>query len=283
MSEFFDPPEEENSRERIRELASSMGNGKVYERWKDIDKQIRWLCRRSQSDWIAQAPQLLTEALVFLIKQTHRVGPDVAGPLLQEVSKRMVRQVRRKVKGLDPMQAEQVVLHVEESILVLLLSEESSRQADFLEIAFAKSVEQRTLNAIEKLKTSTLMGRRGEFHTTCEGTDVSKFESERPLLLVPDTGPDPLEIFLEAEDKARVAALIEKASEAVKDPRHLEAAVLHFCHRWPMESKRGLPDLVSHFNISARQIRKWIATALKEMREALGLFEPDALEEVAND
>jgi hypothetical protein len=282
MSEFSDPPEE-SSRERIRELASQMGNGKAYERWKDIDKQIRRLCRLSQSDWIAQAPKLPTEALVFLIKQTHRVEPEVAGPLLQEVSKRTLRQTRAKIKGLDPVQAEHVVDRVEYSILVLLLSEEPSRQADFLEISFAKSVEQRTLDEIRKLQNSTLLGHRGEFHPPDDGTDVSKFESEHPLLLAPDKGPNPLEIFLEAEDKARVASLVEQASAVVKDSRHLEAVVLHFCHGWPVQSKKGIRDLVSHFNVSAQQIWKWIATALKEMREALGLFEPDALEEVAND
>jgi hypothetical protein len=282
MSEFSDPPEE-SSRERIRELASSSGNGKAYERWKDIDKEIRRICRLNQSDWIAQAPQLPTEALVFLIKQTHRAEPDVAGALLQDVSKRTLRQVRRKVKGLDPMQAEHIALKVEESILLLLLSEEPSRQADFLEIAFAKSVEQRTLDEIRKLKNSTLLGHRGEFRPEAGDTDVSELEGKRPLLLARDSRPDPLQIFLEAEDKAQVQALIEKASGAVKDPRHLEAVVLHFCHGWPVESKKGIADLVSHFNVTAQQIRKWIATALKEMREALGLFEPDALEEVAND
>jgi hypothetical protein len=164
-----------------------------------------------------------------------------------------------------------------------LLSEEPSRQADFLEIAFAKSVEQRTLNAIEKLKTSTLLSRRGEFHPAYGDTDVTKFESQRPLLLAPDSRPDPLQVFLDAEKKERVRALIEEAKEAVKDPRHLEAVVLHYLQGWPIESKKGIPNLVSYFKVSAQQIRKWIATALNQMREALGLFEPDALEEVAND
>jgi hypothetical protein len=35
--------------------------------------------------------------------------------------------------------------------------------------------------------------------------------------------------------------------------------------------------------VSTQQIWKWIATALSQMREALGLFELDVLEEVAND
>jgi hypothetical protein len=191
---------------------------------------------------------------------------DVAGPLLKEIGQRTLRHARRKVKWLDPMQAEHVVEKVEYSILLLLLSEEPSRQADFLEIAFAKSVEQRTLDEIRKLKSSTLLGHRGEFRPAYGDTDVSEFESKRPLLLAPDSRPDPLEIFLKAEDKERVKALVEKASGAMKDPRHLEAVVLHFVHGWPIESKKGIPDLVSHFGVSARQIRKWIATALKEMR-----------------
>jgi hypothetical protein len=260
-----------------------MGDGRAYERWQDIVKQIRETCRLPQSDWIAQAPQLESETLVFLFRQTHRVEPDVAGPLLEELCKRTLRQARHKVKGLKPMEAEHVVLEVEEKILQLLLSGEPSRQADFLEIAFAKSIEQRTLNAIEKLKTSTLLGHRGEFHPAYGDTDVTKFESQHPLLLAPDSRPDPLKVLLDAEKKERVQALIEQASGAVKDPRHLEAVVLRYLHGWPIESKKGIPTLVSYFNVSAQQIRKWIATALKEMREALGLFEPDTLEEVAND
>jgi hypothetical protein len=282
MGEFSDPPED-SSRERIRKLASSMGDGRAYERWEDIVKQIRKMCRLSQCDWIARATELESETLVFLFKQTHRVEPDVAGPLMQELSKRTLRQVRRKAKGLDPRQAEHVVERVEYNILLLLLSEEPSRQADFLEIAFAKSVEQRTIDEIRKLKNSTLLGNRGEFHPDYGDTDVTKFESERPLLLAPDSGPDPLQVFLDAEKKERVRELIVDAKEAVKDPRHLEAVVLHYLQGWPIESKKGIPNLVSHFKVSAQQIRKWIATALKEMREALGLLEPDTLEEVAND
>jgi hypothetical protein len=61
-----------------------------------------------------------------------------------------------------------------------------------------------------------------------------------------------------------------QACKAVKDPQHLEAVILYYVEGWPIQSKDPKEsDLVKHFNATPRQIKYWIATALKQMRAAL--------------
>jgi hypothetical protein len=289
MSEFPDPPDL-SSRARIRMLASTVADGKAYERWKDVEDEIQKASRLHQSDLITQAQGFQSETLVFFIRQTHRVEKEISAVLLQELTKRTLRLARRWVWGLDRMAVEDIVLKVEMSILELVLSDKSSRQTDFLEIAFAKSVQQRTLDAVKKYKNST-MSHLVEFVPQNRDDDGDEFdEIERPIELAADNRPSQEAIVLQLEDIALARKLIETAYEIAKDPRHVEAAVLRYGHGWPIRSKNGKHDLVTYFNARAAQVKYWSAEGLKALRaaaERLGIpqciAEVEALEEVTNE
>ena len=67
-----------------------------------------------------------------------------------------------------------------------------------------------------------------------------------------------------SSDLARTRQLVQKAWDAVKDPRDRKAVRLHFSEGLQVK------DLVRHFNKSERQIRNRINAALNAMRAAIG-------------
>jgi len=267
----FSTPQKSGSLARIRRLASSLANGKAYERRPDVEAEIQRVLRLHQSAWIAEAEDLQNETLVFLIRQIDRGDEELFGRLLQELSKRTVRIASRWAQGLDPIAAEEIVLRVEMQILELVLAETASRQSDFLEVAFGKAVEVRTINAVRNHNGSA-MGRRAEIVADTPGDFGDEFdEMERPLGLAVDDRPGPEAILLQLEDEARRDEWIQKAYDAVRDLRHLEAVILHYGCGWPITSKDpSKPDLARHFGAKPRQIKYWIATALEAMRETIG-------------
>ena len=222
-----------------------------------------------ESDWIAEAKDVHNETLVFLIRHIRRADEELYSRLLQELGKRIIRLARRWVWGLDRTTVEDVVLKVEIDILETVLVEKPSRNTDFLEIAFAQAVECRTIDALRKHNNSP-MSHRGEIVT--DGSDEVGDEIERTIELVPDDGPGPEVILLQLEDEARRPELLRTACNAVKDRRHVEAAILHYGYGWPITSKDPTKsDLERHFQATPGQIKYWIAAALKAMREAIGV------------
>src|SRR3989442_4872940 len=68
----FSTPQKSGSLARIRRLASSLANGKAYERRPDVEAEIQRVLRLHQSAWIAEAEDLQNENLVSLIRQIDR-------------------------------------------------------------------------------------------------------------------------------------------------------------------------------------------------------------------
>ena len=97
-------------------------------------------------------------------------------------------------------------------------------------------------------------------------------EIERPIELAADDRPGPEAILLERQDAALRKKLIRKARDAVKDPRHFEAVMLHKGEGLPITSKDPTePDLERHFQERPRKIKHRLAAAMKAMRKALGV------------
>jgi hypothetical protein len=169
-----------------------------------------------------------------------------------------VRIANRWARGFNAITTEGIVLKVELEIIELILAETPSRQSDFLEVAFGKAVERRTINAVSQ--------HRGR---TPHVDNVNELASAAEL--VADNRPSPEEIFAELEDDIRRPELIRMACDAVKNPQHLEAVILRFCHDWPItDSDPNKQTLARRFGKSGRQIQNWINKALEEMRTAIG-------------
>jgi DNA-directed RNA polymerase sigma subunit (sigma70/sigma32) len=190
---------------------------------------------------------------------------ELLGGLVPELSKRVGRSAKRHAKGFDQVTTEELVWQVESEILELVLEKTPSRKGDFLEVAFNRGVMLQTLDAVEKYRNSMWAhsDRISEIGTVEDGEGVV-----HPIELIVDDRPNPLEVLLQKEEEIRLHELIEKAHDAVKDPRHLEALILRL-DGWPLTDKDpSNPNLESYFGVSARQIENWIKKALKDMRAA---------------
>jgi hypothetical protein len=241
-------------------LRFSTLDGKPYVRSEAVDAEIQRMLERPITDWIAAAPGLKSESLVFLIRHIRDKDQGISGQFLQELSKRTVRMADRWVHGVYPAAREYIVLQVEIEITELTLADTPSRQSEFLEIAFGQAVARRTTNAVRNFRTSP-MGQRGNGLLV---VDEEGEEIERPIETIPDGSPSPAEI-------CELPLLIAKGLTCVTDGRHLEAVILRYLEGWPMTEKDPeKPCLVRHFQVSARQIQNWINIALEQIREGLG-------------
>jgi len=255
----------------IPPLTSSTVDGKPYLRHADVEAEILRARSRPPAEWVTLAERrgeerLPNEALVFLVRQIRKGDRDLFGRLVHELGERTVRIAERWAQGFDRDTLDEIVWTVEKEIVDLVLAETPSRQSDFLEVAFGKAVERRTINAVEKRKHSPLPVRQIAAPISNEET-----EPERPAELVADERPGPEEIVAQFEDEAHRPELIRKARAAVKDPRHIEAVILRYVYNWPMVDKDpNKPTLTRHFGKSARQIQNWLADALEAMRAAIG-------------
>ena len=185
---------------------------------------------------------------------------DILGRLVLEFGKRTARISNRRAQSFSNVVRDEIVGQVELEILELALEETPSRQGEYLEISFAQAVRLRTADVIRKQRASSL-GKRGEIVETA-GEDNNHGDELEAVERTPDDRPGPEETVMQLE-------LIQKAYEAVKDPRHLEAIILHYLEGWAFsESDRSKPDLERHFNKSRRQLQNWMNASLKAMSEA---------------
>jgi len=269
----------------MRPLTSSNAGGQSYTRRATVETEIQKTLLLRREEWAGAAPLLQSETLVYLIRHIRRSSvewrrrpsegatsgliyrilqahEDLLGQLVSELSARIGRISTRLAQGFDEVTSEEIVWKVDTKILELILEERPSRPGEFLEVAFNKAVQGRAIDAVRKHKNS-VTGHRDQMAGTVQEHDADGDEL-RPLEVALDQRPGPLEHFLEEEDEARTRQLVQKAWDAVKDPRDRKAVRLHF-----MEGLQ-VKDLVRHFNKSERQIRNRINAALNAMRAAIG-------------
>ena len=269
----------------MRPLTSSNAGGQSYTRRATVETEIQKTLLLRRVEWAGAAPHLQSETLVYLIRHIRRssvewrrrpsegatsgliyrilqANEDLLGQLVSELSARIGRISTRLAQGFDEVTSEEIVWKVDTTVLELILEERPSRPGEFLEVAFNKAVRGRAIDTVRRHKNS-VMGHRDQMAGTVQEHDADGDEL-RALEVALDQRPGPLEHFLEEEDEARTRQLVEKAWDAVKDPRDRKAVRLHF-----MEGLQ-VKDLVRHFNKSERQIRNRINAALNAMRAAIG-------------
>jgi hypothetical protein len=270
MSLFSDPPDD-GPRSRIRRLASSMKDGSAYKRWKDVEFQIARVALLSKGEWITELPTLHSETIVSMIRGLSGADDETAARPLQELSRRIYRIARRWLRNLDKFTVQNITLQVEIEIMELVLAPKPTRLSDFLEIAFAKAVEHRTIDALRSHKKS-VFGHRGEFQPGAGEDFDENEEEERPMERVADSGPGTEAVILALEDEARSLTLVEKAKAVVKDRRWLEAVILHYVDGWPVTSTDpNTPNLVRRYKTTRWKVRNGMDQAMDAMRSALGV------------
>jgi hypothetical protein len=239
-------------------LTFSGRDGRRYQRRADIETSIAATLRTNPLGWMQDAEALPAEAIVYLIRYISSRDGDIAGNLIFELTQRIYAVARRWAMGFSKTETEEIIHTINQDIIELVLTEKPSRQSEFLEVAFSKTVKRRTLNEVAKVKNSPRSSRKNG-------------DSENSLG-ARDKHIDALEALLEIQDESRVRELVRKAQEAVRDPRHYEALLLRYGHDWPIDSQDpNQPTLAKRYGVSARQIQNWIANGLENIRIALGV------------
>ena len=254
---------------QIPPLTFKDADGNLPQRSETVNNEIATAWAFSHSERRKCLPHLQPETLVFFTRATRYFDRDFCGELMLQLGKRTARIVKRYVRGLSEIAAEEILMKVDIQVVELVLAEKPSRKSEFLELSFYGAVKQFTLDAVKSYWRSLMGGKRGWIPAGDEtGTDGEAFR--RTIELAPDSGPGPEEIFLDLEDRNLRHRMLRKACRAVADRRHLEAVILHFGHGWPILSKdQRKNDLVSHFQATEDQIKGWLRRAMKVMREAV--------------
>ncbi|RUL81892.1 RNA polymerase sigma factor [Tautonia sociabilis] len=260
----------------VAPLTQARLDGTPYRRRADVEAQIRRALADDPSGWPAAATaavdsgtRLSSEALIHLIRILRSRGErTVFGQLVQEVGKRIAGIAKSSAKGFDRTTTEEIVLKVGVDVVELILAETPTRQSEFLEVAFRLAVERRFLNEVESRKEDP---RPHQFAAPTPDGAWSSGGSSHPAESVPDDGPSPEESAIEAEERRLAPEVLRRCLNAISDPRHREAVILHHLRGWPITDKDpSKPSLCSHFELSDRQIRKWMERSFTQMRGAMG-------------
>jgi hypothetical protein len=224
---------------------------------REIDQGIGDMLIIHRSEWISCAEETASEVLVYLIREVMDLELVLAGHLIAELTKRIARVARKRIR-LDEGDAEHVLFQIERMILKVVM--EDTPDKDIVEIAFSQYVARRSIDFIRMYKRSSFSRPERE-------------EDElRELEQIPDSDPGPLGNLIETEHALLRTEWIRLAYAAIKDPRQLLAAILHYSHGVPIVSRDpDQPHLVTLFNEPAWKIKYWLKKSLEAMRSAIGV------------
>lgn len=250
----------------IPPLTCSTKLGQPYTRPAEVEAQIEEALRHLPDDWGRTSACNWTdwrlETFVHLARLQARANSQKAfGRLVEEFLKRTSRVIRKYSKGFSVADSEEIEKLVIEQIDDRLMAQMASRASEYLEVNAYGAIKQLTLRQVEKRK----------HHPRPHQVDSIDDESARAssdVANISDMNSDPLKLLLATEEGRRQ---FRKLLKAVIDPRHRAAFILHKLRGWPVKpDDPDKPSLEKRFGMSARQIHNWIATASRQIKEALG-------------
>lgn len=219
--------------------------------WADVEEELKRVLPLHESVWVAEAPDLKNETLVALIRHIREGNRTIYDCLLEELMRRIVRLVKHWVAVIrDETARDYIASQAEFEVLKLVLTTTPTQTSDYLEIAFAKKVRQMTFDAIRKYAKSP-SGRRGHVVVVTDPEDnLDEIDGLSEVLPSKERSPETITLH---------ADLMQAIRDRVEEPRHFEAAMLHWGHGWPVSSKDPDQDtLVRYFGVPERQIDYWL-------------------------
>jgi len=242
-------------------LTSCKKTGEPYTRHTGVEAEICEALGLPPADWVDRRWRL--ETLAHLIRLRLRDNdPAILGRLTFEFLARAKPVVDRWSRGYGVADSEEIQIEVANRLGDLLQQDPLTTESEYLEVDAATKIKQITLavTGSHRPKASAFRSAAdrdedGNYTPTVEG--------------VASTDLDPAEHLLAKADAEAGGPL--RYLHAIADPRHREAFVLKVLYDWPVkDGPPGAPTLCQRFRVSDRQIRYWIETAIKQMRDAHG-------------
>jgi len=246
--------------------------GTRYRRPAHIQAELRSIVPLDPCEWIGRIGSLQNETLVCLIRLAQDGHPNICGILIEELQRRINHRALKFCGKMDDYDKEQFCSEVEMQVLELVLSKPSSTEREILEVAFGRKLQNLARNQLKKFKRS-VAGNLIDFsveYKDAEGADAR--DGIERLKFLPDPKSGPAEILLNLDTRKHEHRQLKTALDAVEDPRHRRAVILHHAHGIPItSSRRGQKCLTRRFRKDPREIKYWLEVALKKMRAALGI------------
>jgi len=247
-------------------------SGARYKRPAHIQAELRSIVPLDPSEWIGRIGSFQNETLVCLIRLTHDGNPDVCGILIEELRNRIHYRALKFCDKMDDYDKEQFSSDVDIQVLNLVLTKQPSTEGEILEIAFGRTLQNLARNQLKKFKRS-VAGNLVDFsveYTDVDGADER--EGIERLKFLPDPSSSPEDFVLNLDMEKHGHRLLKQALDAVENPRHRKAVILHHGHGIPITScRRGQDCLTRRFRKDAREIKYWLKIAMQQMRAALGI------------
>jgi len=255
-------------------LTTLTKDGEPYKRPDAVLAQIAETLGRPQSDWFKLLKSLRPETIVFLVRQVDHAYEELYGALVKELNRRTICISKPLLRHMDRIAKEDVLMQVEMKILERVLTGKTSRDGEYLEVAFADAVDGETRNARKKYKRST-EGQRDEMVVPNHDGENDDEKIEHPFRTIPDERLGPEAVLLKAEDDAHHAKVLQKAEEAVKDyPHQREAVRPRIEEDLPIESADPAKrTVVREVGGPVRHVKYLIKKGIERMRKANGLEE----------
>lgn len=259
-------PTPTSSRADVKPLASDTKAGDPYRRRPPVEEQLRDVLLRSHSEWMRDAYKYYPETLVRLILVTRAGDPELCAALLAELTRWIVRFARKATREWDPGAAEEIIATVRFQVLRRLLTEDSSRKTEFLEVSFAEAIAGYTAAACKAaIKIADKHG-----YVFAGAVDDDGDEIERPMELLPGDYASPEEAVIDIRKQEQVQALLDTAGVHLKDPRCLQAVVLHVVEGIPVTSNNPEQDtLTGIFDATLGQVQHMLKTGMRALRRAV--------------
>ncbi len=252
---------QETTEMRAAPLTCFRKSGERYTRHQAVDNEIALALGMPHTVWCDQSWRI--ETLAHLIRLRRRDNdPHVLGMLTYQFLERVKPIVNRWSRGYGPADSEEIQISVANELGDLLNAIPPSRTAEYLEVDAATVVKQATLRAIGPDR------RRAQAFQSADRDEDGQYTPIVERLASEDLNPEE-HLIAQEEDEARGAL---RYLNAVTDPRHREAFILRHIYNWPLkDGPDGVPTLCEKFKqVSERQIRNWIKTAIEQMRAAHG-------------
>jgi len=135
---------------RLRRLVSKTPSGEPYRRTQENETAILRMLPRPHADWVSEAQDLPSEALVYFVREVAGRDTEAFRLLLYELMTRVPQIAFASAQGLDEATTEHILFAVERQIYDLVAARPLTRQSEFLEVAFGQAVERRTINEVQK-------------------------------------------------------------------------------------------------------------------------------------
>lgn len=250
-------------------LTRSTRAGTLYRRPPEVESQLEGLLRASADDQIARAKTtdknasayIADECLVYLVRAAGLADDaERYHTLAALLLKRVQRGIARKLRVLGVAEGDIEAVH-HDVVLAMMTSILEEPRGEYYQVRFRAALRKQLAKSYDAYARGRRRARRERSLDAPLQDEAGDDEAHTTLGHVLPSDED-----VAADVERRL--LIPDALEAIVNPDHREAFVLHHYYGWQIESiDADEPTLSQLFDRTPRMVRLWLRTADRQLAE----------------